>query len=116
MGPGHNTAVPALPLTAEQRKSLRAAAHHLDPVVVIGAEGYSQAVHKELDGALSAHGLIKVRVLSDSRELRAALLGDAADRLGAAAVQHIGKLLVLWRPPPPKARAKEPGDERQPGR
>src|SRR5262245_40993382 len=81
---------------------------------MIGADGYSPAVHKELDAALSAHGLIKVRVLSDSREQREALLADAADRLGAAAVQHIGKLLVLWRPLPPKA-ARAAGDGRLPG-
>jgi putative YhbY family RNA-binding protein len=104
--------VPALTLTAEQRKSLRASAHHLDPVVMIGADGYTPAVHKELDTALSAHGLIKVRVLSDSRERREALLGDAADRLGAAAVQHIGKLLVLWRPKAVKPQM--PRDERMP--
>ncbi|HEU5295344.1 MAG TPA: YhbY family RNA-binding protein [Burkholderiaceae bacterium] len=105
--------MPALPLTTEQRKSLRASAHHLDPVVMIGAEGYSPAVHKELDAALSAHGLIKVRVLSDSREQRATLLIDAADRLGAAAVQHIGKLLVLWRPKALKIH--EARDDRLPG-
>ena len=105
--------MPALTLTAEQRKSLRASAHHLDPVVMIGTEGYTPAVHKELDAALSAHGLIKVRVLSDSREQRDAVLGDAADRLGAAAVQHIGKLLVLWRPKAAKPQA--PRDERMPG-
>jgi len=103
----------ALELTTAQRKALRASAHHLDPVVMIGTEGLSAAVRKELDLALAAHGLIKVRVLSDSREQRMALLADAADRLGAAAVQHIGKLLVLWRPQSP--RAKEPREERMAG-
>src|SRR5262249_19944712 len=104
----------ALHITAEQRKALRASAHHLDPVVMIGSEGLSPAVHRELDVALAAPGLIKVRGFSDSRDQREALFTEAADRLGAAAVQHIGKLLVLWRPPPPKAR--EPRDEdRLPG-
>jgi len=103
----------AINLSAEQRKALRASAHHLDPVVMIGADGLSPSVQRELDIALAAHGLIKVRVLSDSREQRQALLIDATDRLGAAAVQHIGKLLVLWRPPPPKAKA--PRDDRLPG-
>ncbi len=74
--------MPALQLTTEQRKTLRASAHHLDPVVMIGNEGLSPAVHKELDVALDAHGLIKVRVLSDSREQRTTLLADAADRAG----------------------------------
>ena len=103
----------ALTISSEQRKALRASAHHLDPVVMIGADGLSPSVHRELDVALTAHGLIKVRVLSDSRQQREALLDEAADRLGAAAVQHIGKLLVLWRPPPPKAKALR--DDRSPG-
>jgi putative YhbY family RNA-binding protein len=103
----------ALTISAEQRKALRASAHHLAPVVMVGADGLSPAVQRELDAALAAHGLVKVRVWSDSREQREALLADAADRLGAAAVQHIGKLLVLWRPPPPKATA--PRDGRMPG-
>ncbi len=99
----------AIILSAEQRKALRASAHHLDPVVMIGSDGLSPSVQRELDSALRAHGLVKVRVLSESREQRQALLIDAADRLGAAAVQHIGKLLVLWRPLPPKATASRDG-------
>jgi len=105
--------MPALQLTAEQRKNLRSQAHHLDPVVMIGGDGLSAAVRKELDAALSAHGLIKVRVFSESREQREALLGEAADLLGAAPVQHIGKLLVLWRPVP--AKVKEAREDRLPG-
>jgi len=96
--------MPALLLTPEQRKNLRSQAHHLDPVVMIGGEGLSPTVRKELDAALTAHGLIKVRVFSESRDERDALLGNAADMLDAAPVQHIGKLLVLWRPLPPKAK------------
>ena len=105
--------MPALQLSPEQRKSLRSQAHHLDPVVMIGNDGLSPAVRKELDAALSAHGLIKVRVFSDSRAAREALLGQAADALEAAPVQHIGKLLVLWRPLPPKPKAER--EERLPG-
>ena len=107
--------MPALPLTPEQRKNLRSQAHHLDPVVMIGGDGFSPAVRKELDAALTAHGLIKVRVFSDSRETREALLGEAAAVLGAAPVQHIGKLLVLWRPLPPKAKTQEVREDRLPG-
>jgi putative YhbY family RNA-binding protein len=105
--------MPALPLTPEQRKNLRSQAHHLDPVVMIGSDGLSAAVRRELEAALAAHGLIKVRVLSDSREQRGALLAEAAAALGAAPVQHIGKLLVLWRPLPPKA--KDVREDRMPG-
>jgi len=98
--------MPAIQLTPTERKAKRSLAHHLDPVVVVGNEGLSPAVVKEVDAALKAHGLIKVRVFSDSREDRATLLTEMAERLGAAAVQHIGKLLVLWRPIPPKAKAE----------
>jgi putative YhbY family RNA-binding protein len=99
----------AIPLTPAERKALRAAAHHLDPVVVIGAEGLGDAVLRAADEALRAHGLIKVRMFSDSRDERAAALERLADGLSAAPVQHIGKLLVLWRPKPPKPEpAAEP--------
>ena len=91
--------MPALHLTPAERKELRGQAHHLDPVVLIGAGGLTPAVLKEADAALKAHGLIKVRVFSDARAERMAALQSMADSLGAAAVQHIGKLLVLWRPP-----------------
>jgi RNA-binding protein len=98
--------MPALALTAAQRREHRAASHHLDPVVAIGSEGLTDGVRKEVDAALKAHGLIKVRVFSDDRAARDALLAALTDGLNAAPVQHIGKLLVLWRPIPPKAKAE----------
>jgi putative YhbY family RNA-binding protein len=107
--------MPAIDLTPAQRKEHRSAAHHLHPVVMIGAEGLTPAVVKEIDAALAAHSLIKVRVFSDDRPAREALLGQLADELNAAPIQHIGKLLVLWRPQPSKP--KEPlQDERKPAR
>jgi len=96
--------MPAIHLTPAQRKEKRGEAHHLDPVVLIGADGLTDAVVKEADIALNAHGLIKVRVFSDVRADREAALSTLADRLNAAPVQHIGKLLVLWRPLPEKAK------------
>ena len=99
----------ALVLTPAQRKLHRSAAHHLNPVVMIGAEGLTDAVAKEADAALQAHGLIKIRVFSDDRASREALLETLADRLDAAPIQHIGKLLVLWRPVQIQT-APEPGD------
>jgi RNA-binding protein len=98
--------MPALFLTPAQRKTHKAAAHHLDPVVAIGAGGLTAAVRKEADAALTAHGLIKVRVFSDDREARAEMLAQMVDALNAAPVQHIGKLFVLWRPVSPKAKAE----------
>lgn len=96
--------MPAISLSPAQRKEHRAAAHHLDPVVMIGGDGLTPAVTKEIDAALNAHGLIKVRVFSDERETRETLLATLADGLNAAPIQHIGKLLVLWRPVPPKPK------------
>jgi RNA-binding protein len=94
--------MPALHLSPAERKLQRSLAHHLHPVVLIGGDGLTAAVLKETDAALSAHGLIKVRVFVESRDEREALLAQLAARLDAAPVQHIGKLLVLWRPLPPK--------------
>lgn len=91
-------------LTAAQRREHRAQAHHLDPVVIIGSDGLSEGAHKEVDAALNAHGLIKVRVFSDDRAAREEIYRRLAEELGAAQVQHIGKLLVLWRPIPEKAK------------
>ena len=87
-------------LSIAERKAHRADAHHLDPVVMIGADGLTPAVIKEADGALNAHGLIKVRVLGDDRAAREAMYAQLCDELNAAPIQHIGKLLVLWRPQP----------------
>ena len=103
----------AIQLSPAQRKEHRSSAHHLDPVVMIGNDGLTLAVEKEVDGALTAHGLIKVRIFSDDRPAREAMLSALADKLGAAPIQHIGKLIVLWRPLPPKEKVER--DDRQPG-
>lgn len=103
----------AIQLTPAERKAHRAAAHHLEPVVSIGGEGLTDNVAREADAALKAHGLIKVRVHSDDRLAREAMLTRLADQLGAAPIQHIGKLLVLWRPIPPKDKGDT--EERRPG-
>jgi RNA-binding protein len=105
--------MPQIQLTIAERKAHRADAHHLDPVVMIGNEGLSAAVKKEINAALNAHGLIKIRVLGDDRTQREAMYQALADELGAAPIQHIGKLLVLWRPKPPKAKAED--EDRMPG-
>src|SRR3954468_20147572 len=90
--------MPAIQLTPAQRKVHRAEAHHLAPIVMIGNDGLTPAVKKEADAALKAHGLIKIRVQGDDREAREAMYNQLCDELGAAPIQHIGKLLVLWRP------------------
>ena len=105
--------MPQINLTPAQRKDKRADAHHLDPVVMIGGDGLTPAVVKETDAALKSHGLIKVRVLGDDRAAREAMFGQLCDELNAAPIQHIGKLLVLWRPIPPKEKAVD--EDRKPG-
>ncbi|CAG1017673.1 RNA-binding protein [Burkholderiaceae bacterium] len=105
--------MPAIQLTPSERKDKRADAHHLDPVVLIGGDGLTPAVVKEVDAALNAHGLIKVRVFSDDRDTRGQFFTTLAEQLHAAPIQHIGKLLVLWRPMPEKTRADR--DDRMPG-
>lgn len=95
-----------LQLPRDEKIALRAQAHHLDPVVLLGASGLTDAVKKEIDRELNAHGLIKVRVPSDEREERIQIYETLAEELNAAKIQLIGKLLVLYRPIP-KKEAKE---------
>lgn len=101
-------------LTPAQRKVHRAEAHHLDPVVMVGGDGLTPAVVREVDLALNSHGLIKVRVLSDDRAARETMYVSLSDELGAAPIQHIGKLLVLWRPKPDVAKERS-DEDRMPG-
>jgi len=88
----------ALTITPQQRKSLKADAHSLSPVVMVGGDGLTPAVIKEAKLAIDHHGLIKVRVFGDDRDARVAIYEELCDKLDAAPVQHIGKLLVLWKP------------------
>jgi putative YhbY family RNA-binding protein len=110
-----NARMPAIQLTTAERKVHRADAHHLDPVVMIGGDGLTPAVLKEADSALKAHGLIKVRVLGDDRAAREEMYAQLCDQLSAAPIQHIGKLLVLWRPMPEKVVTQTSLDDRKPG-
>ena len=104
--------MPQIQLTPAQRKEHRADAHHLDPVVMVGGDGLTANVKKEIDAALNAHGLIKVRVFSDDRAAREEMFKTLADELNAAPIQHIGKLLV-WRPQPEKEKVVD--EDRKPG-
>ena len=88
------------PLTPAERRDLRAKAHHLDPVVIVGQHGLTPPVLHEIDVALGAHELVKVRVQQDERAVREAILGQICEGLDCAPVQHLGKILVVWRPDP----------------
>ena len=105
-------------LTPARRSELRAAAHKLSPVVIIGDKGLSDEVVGEIDRSLKAHELIKVRAATDDRAARASWLGEICERLGAHPVQQIGKVLVVYREnekEPERAR-REPAKREQPGR
>lgn len=102
--------MPALHLIPAQRSELRSRAHGLNPVVLIGAEGLTRAVLAEIDRSLAAHDLIKIRVFGDDRESRIAIYEAICDELNAAPIQHIGKLLVIWRPGPARLKENQPQD------
>lgn len=93
------------PLTPAERRDLRAKAHHLEPVVTVGQHGLTAPVLHEIDLALLAHELVKVKVLGDDREVRTAILEQAVAALDCTPVQHVGKILVLWRSNPEIAKA-----------
>jgi putative YhbY family RNA-binding protein len=90
------------------RPDLKARAHGLKPVVWIGSAGLSENVMHELDQGLRSHELIKVKVVSDERHSRTAFLNEICERLGARPVQHIGKILVIYRPQPEQIVTAEP--------
>jgi RNA-binding protein len=102
-------------LSPAERSALRAEAHGLNPIVMIGESGLTANVLKEIALGLDSHGLIKVRVFGDDREARIAMYETICEQLGAAPVQHIGKLLVLYRPKveTEKARSSKGGGLRE---
>ena len=95
-------------LSPAQRRALRAAAHHLNPVVSISQKGLTPSVLAEIDRCLKAHELIKLRLYGIEREDREALFVEICTALNCSEVQHIGNLLVLWRENPKDAAAQQP--------
>jgi putative YhbY family RNA-binding protein len=102
-------------LNAAQRRELKARAHALNPVVMISDAGLTPSVLHEIDVSLKSHELIKIRVFGDDRAARAAMIDDISTKLDAALVQHIGKILVLYRPRP-EAPSKGTGAGKKSGR
>jgi putative YhbY family RNA-binding protein len=100
-------------LSPTQRRALRAAAHHLKPVVSISQKGLTPSVLAEIDRCLTAHELIKLRLYGIEREVRDALFAEICTALKCAEVQHIGNLLVLWRENPKAAAALESAPEKR---
>jgi RNA-binding protein len=96
-----------LTLSPAEKKALKAQAHDLNPVVLIGDKGLTTNVIQEIDMNLNAHGLIKVRVAGDDRDARLEYAQTICAETQAVLVQHIGKLLVLYRPLSEEAKAKQ---------
>lgn len=84
-------------MNPKQISYLRGLAHNLNPVVMIGNNGMTDNVIKEIELNLNAHELIKIKVASDDRALRLQMLNGIAEKTNAVAVHHIGKQLVICR-------------------
>ena len=84
-------------MTPAERKALKARAHKLDPIVTIGGKGLTDSVIAEIDFALAAHELIKVRAGGMERDQREQAFRLICERTGAQGVQHIGKIFVVYR-------------------
>ena len=93
-----------VPLTTRERAHLKARAHALEPKVMVGHGGVTPTVIAEIDRALTAHELIKVKILGDDREAREAMANQLCVGTDAAPVQRVGKVIVLWRPKPEEAK------------
>lgn len=106
-----------LEIGRDERLRLRAESHSLKPVVLLGQNGLTEAVFKEIGKALDSHGLIKIRLPMEDREERMAAIEEIVDKMGAAKVQVIGKTLTVWRPMPEKeepAPAKKAKETKKP--
>src|SRR4051812_45053092 len=97
-------------LTPLERRELRARAHHLHPVVIVGDAGVTPEIVREIEANLRSHELIKVRLAADDRDARATASTEICAATGASPVQHIGKILVIYRPRPPE---EEKGPKRR---
>jgi RNA-binding protein len=86
-----------MPLTPSRRSELRAQAHTLSPIVLIGDKGLTDEVIAEIDRSLKAHELIKVRAMTNDRDARVAWMATICEKLDAQAIQQIGKVLVIYR-------------------
>jgi len=93
-------------LSPIERQALKARAHIIDPLVIIGDNGLSASVIREIDRTLKAHELIKIRANTDDREQRIVWMAELCDALAAAPVQLIGKMLVIWRENPEKVKER----------
>lgn len=87
-----------LVLTPAQNRFLRGQAHGLKAMLQLGGKGLTDAVVAEIDNALEHHELIKVKIAAEDRETRDGVIAALIERSGAALVQRIGHVAVLYRP------------------
>jgi RNA-binding protein len=106
----------SLQLSPVERRALKALAHALEPTVLVGSGGLTAAVAGEINRSLTAHELIKVRVMGDDHDARADILKRICEDLNAAPIQHIGKILVVYRPKPDVRSRPKPRSKRKPPR
>lgn len=99
----------ALMPSSKLRKALRAAGHHLAPVVQVGKDGVSEAVLRQLDAQLAAHELVKVKIGTESPEDRFEAAGRLGEAAGAQVAQILGRTVLVYRKRPEKPRF-EPED------
>ena len=93
-------------MTGRQRRQLRALAHALKPVVLVGQRGLTDAVVSQIDGALVTHELIKVKVSFESPAAREEAAERLRQRLGCEVAGIIGRVLLLYRPDPENPRIR----------
>lgn len=91
-----------MPLTDKQRTHLRSLAHKLKPVVWVGQHGLKPTVLEEINGALTYHELMKLKVNVGDREARDALIVEVCQQTGAELVQRIGNIAILYKKNPDK--------------
>lgn len=95
-------------LNEKQRKHLRGLAHELNVVVQTGAAGLTDAVLAEIDAALAAHELVKVRFLAGERTERDAMIDSTCEKLDALLIQRVGHVATLFRRNPKKPKIELP--------
>ena len=83
-------------LSESQKRHLRGLGHHLKPVVWVGQHGLKESVMAEIELALDAHELIKIKIVAD-RDDRADIASDICERTRAEQIHSIGQMLVLFR-------------------
>lgn len=89
------------------QRNLMAKAHQLRPVVMIGQKGLTENIHQEVEAALLAHELIKIRITAPTREDRGLWIEEITQQHKANLVQLIGHIAVLYRKNPGKKKAKK---------